>query len=147
MFQKCLWHFGSIPKYSNCYSKMVEIKVLLTSVEHCQFSSEEDLVSEYFVKPGSDTRCRHRGCWVVAVLVPIAAVIGKREFHCVVRFVVPTFDLMWKWNVQTVFCKGGTMSDCPFLTQNDVLNCWECGPDSQYTCTALITPSPAQLRF
>ena len=34
---------------------MVEIKVLLTSLDLCQFSSEEDLVSEYFVEPRSDT--------------------------------------------------------------------------------------------
>lgn len=56
VFQKCLWHFGSIPRYSSCYSKMVEIKVLLISLELCQFSSEEDLVSECFVEPRSDTR-------------------------------------------------------------------------------------------
>lgn len=63
--------------------------------------------------------------------MPVAGVIEEGEFHCITKVVVTTFDLTWKSNVQTVFCKGGAMSDCPFLTQNHVLKGWECGLDSK----------------
>lgn len=95
--------------------------------------------------------CRHCGCWVVAVLMPVAGVIGEGKFHCVARVVDPTFSsfssstfhLIWKLYIQTVSCKGGTVLDCPFLTQNDVLKGWKCGADSR----TLITLSPLEQRF
>lgn len=89
--------------------------------------------------------CKHCGCWVAAVLMPLAS---DQERGIPLCSTVGTCDLIWKWNVRTVFCKGGTVSECPFLTQNDMLKSWEYCPDwLQVDSRALMTLSPAKQRF